>query len=208
MKKLNAVPKGRLLLFGLPVFGLVLGLLGYFALVAPQKSKANRLSAEIDAVRSQVVAATPQRHVKPPSVHAVDIFRLTKAMPDSADVPGLLLNLSRVASASGVSLQSVKPAAAVPLPAGYGALPVSVTVSGTFGHVSSFLAALRHQVSIGPRGGLHVSGRLLVPDEVAFTSGNDRTVSATLSLNAFIYGLAPPPSTTTTTTTTPSGSTG
>jgi hypothetical protein len=215
VKHLAGVTKEKLILFGLPAFGLLLGLLGYVALVLPQKSKASHLSAEVDAARAgQVVPAKPKTESKPPSVHAADIFRLTKAMPDSADVPGVLLELARVAGESSVAVQSVKPSSPVALPAGYGVIPLDVTVQGTFPHVSAFLQRLRGEVSVDARGTPHVSGRLLVADQVGLASGDGRTVTATLSFNAFVYGMTPPApaptttDTTDTTTTAASGSTG
>ena len=102
--------KRELVLFGVPVLGLLIGMLGYFALVAPQKSKASRLGNEIVGAQAALIAA----HHKPPkpvSAHAVDLFRLTKAMPDSNDMPGLLRNLSQLSRASNVKLQSFTPSA-------------------------------------------------------------------------------------------------
>jgi hypothetical protein len=214
--KKSSLSKEKVALIAVPALGLILGLLGYLVLVSPQKSKAAHLATQLDAARTQVVTAKARPKPVVPSAHAADIFRLTKAMPDSSDFSGVLLELARVARESSVSLQSVKPSPAVPMTQGYGALPLDVTVDGTFGHVSGFLQRLRQAVSIDRRGRLHVTGRLIVADQVGLTSSDGRTVQATLSMNAFVYGLTPPPAPTTTdatdttqtTTTTPSGSSG
>jgi hypothetical protein len=196
--------KRELLLFGLPVLGLLLGVVGYFALVSPQKAKGHRETAQLQTLQAQLLAE--QR--KPPkqaSPQAVDLFRLVKAMPDTNDMPGILRDLDRLARASKVSIQTVTPTTdVVPLTAGYGALPLTVALQGTFPNVSSFLTKLRDQVRVG-RKELYVSGRLLVPNQVQMTSKDGKTLTATLSLDAFIYGVAPPapaPTTTDTTTTT------
>ena len=203
MKTKISISKRNLLLFGLPIFGLVLGLLGNFALVAPQKSQSQRLDFELQVAQSQLAVSQKKpatTHVvkpkpvvkKPQSVQAADIFRLTKAMPDTNDMPGVLLDLSAIARSSSVAVQSVTPSAIVALSQGYGALPLSVVISGKFDHVAGFLQRLRQEAAIGKNGRLHIDGRLLVPNDVSMTSTDGRTVSATLKLDAFVYGAGLP----------------
>jgi Tfp pilus assembly protein PilO len=184
------VSKQKLLLYGIPVLGILIGLLGYVAVVAPQQSKGRSMDSELQALQAQLLVPK----VKPPKpvpVQAADIFRLTKAMPDANDLPGILLQLSRLARASSIKINSVRPSARVPLTQGYAALPVAVTVSGGFGAVSKFLQLLRQQVTVS-NGQLNVDGRLLVANQVQITSTDGRSVSATLNLDAFVYGVAPP----------------
>jgi hypothetical protein len=216
VKKKVSLSRRNLLLFGLPVLGLMLGLLGNFALVAPQKSKAQQLQSQLATVQAQVDAArhkpaAPAKAPKPKSVDASDLFQLTKAMPDSNDMAGILLDLSKLAAASNVAITSVTPTLIVPL-SGYGALPLSVVLTGRYDQVAGFLQRLRGQVTVGKNGRPDAAGRLLVTNQVAMTSTDGRTVSATLNMDAFVYGAgAPPPavttgaSGTTTTTTTASG---
>jgi Tfp pilus assembly protein PilO len=203
VKKQISISKRNLLLFGLPILGLLVGLLGNFAFVAPQKSQARQLDGQLQAAQSQLLvsqraaaAPKPVKPVKAPkaqSVQAADIFRLSKAMPDSNDMPGILLELSQLAKASAVTLQSVSPAARVPLYGGYAALPVVVVITGKFDHVSGFLQGLRKQAAIATNGRPRVTGRLLVANQVAMTSSDGKTVSATLNLDAFVYGAGLPP---------------
>ena len=193
----------KAIIFGLPIFGLLLGIVGYFALVSPQKARAHTASGQLASLEAQLVAEqkTPPKHA---SAQAVDLFRLVKAMPDTNDMPGILRNLDRVARASHVAIQTVTPGAQVALPTGYGALPLTVAMEGTFTNISTFLSKLREQVRLGEKS-LYVTGRLLVPNQVQMTSKDGKSVIATLSLDAFVYGVAPPaPATTTDTTTTAS----
>ena len=169
-------------------------------LVAPQKATSHRLDAEIQAAEARPVPGRPAPASKQPPVHAADIFRLTKAMPDSNDVPGVLDDLSQLAQASSTTLQSVSPSTVSPLTGGYGALPLNVVVAGPFPAVSRFLQRLRQQVALGKNGALQVDGRLLVVNNVQLATTDGSSVTATLSLDAFVYGVAPPPATTTTTT--------
>ena len=197
--------KRELLLFGLPLVGVLIGVIGYFMLVSPQKAKSHRAAGQLQSLQAQLLA----EQQKPPehaSVQAVDLFRLVKAMPDTNDMPGILRDLTRLARASNVSIQTVTPGAQMPLTTGYGALPLTVALEGTFGDMSAFLTKLREQVRAGKKH-LYVTGRLLVPNQVQMTSKDGKTLTATLSLDAFVYGVAPPvPTTTTETTTTGSSS--
>jgi hypothetical protein len=195
VKKVS-LSRRNLLLYGLPVFGLLLGLTGHFALVAPQKAKAQQLQSQLASVQAQVDAASHKpanrvKHPKPKSVDASDLFQLTKAMPDSNDMPGILLDLSKLAAASNVSIASVTPSAIVPL-SGYGALPLSVVLTGKFDQVAGFLRRLRGQVAVRKNGRPDAAGRLFVTNEVQMTSTDGSSVSATLNLDAFVYGAGTP----------------
>lgn len=197
----------KAILFGLPVLGLLLGLIGYFVLVSPQKASSHKAAVQLQSLEAQLIAEhqLPQRQA---SVQAVDLFRLVKAMPDSTDMPGILRDLSRLARQSNLAIQTVQPGGQVTLPLGYVAQPVVVSVDGKFGDVSRFLARLRGQVRLGAKT-LNVTGRLLVPNQVQISTGKAAgDITATLSLDAFVYGVAPPPASTDTTSTTTTASAG
>ena len=72
---------------------LVLGALGYFALVRPQKGTASNLSKQIAAEQTQVdqARALLVKAKDAQKVRVADLFRLTKAMPDQPDEAGILL---------------------------------------------------------------------------------------------------------------------
>jgi Tfp pilus assembly protein PilO len=211
MKK-TQLTQQQMLAVGLAVFGLVLGLGSYMILVAPQKSKAVALSGAVNAAQSSlyVLQHHPHAHVrkpKPPAVEAADLFRLTKAMPDSPDVPGILLSLMRLAKANSLELISVQPTAGAltPTPTGYTAVPVSVTLHGKFANIANFLQRLRDSVVV-TRDHLNVTNRLFVPSLISLTAADGQTVTASFSLDAFVYGtptapVAPTTDTTATTTT-------
>lgn len=186
--------KQQLILFGLPVVGLMLGLLGYLALVSPQKSHAGRLASEIGAAQAQLLAAhKPAVKAKPTSAQAADLFRLTKAMPDSGDMSGVLRQLTLLAHASSVSLDTVRPSPVVTTALGYGAIPMEVDVSGKFANVVGFLQRVRQQVAIGKKGRLHADGRLFVANQIQLTTTDGRSVAAAMKFDAFVYGAPPTP---------------
>jgi Tfp pilus assembly protein PilO len=195
----------------LGVLAVVVAIAGLLAVVAPQRSQAAKLNDEITKTEAKLISL--HGHGRGPVIRAAELFQLARAMPDNADMPGIVLGLARAANASSVTLVSIQPGVVVPQPDGAGALPVHVIVDGRWGGVTSFLRALRTAVMVHS-GKLTASDRLFVVDSVQMVAGTGTSeVEATISANAFSYGVAPPPvptdttsTTTTTTTTTTAGS--
>lgn len=196
----------ELIVYGVPALGLMVAILGYFVLVSPQKSKATDLASQINGAQAALIAAH-QKPLKPVTAHAVELFHLTTAMPDAADVPDLLLDLTRLAQASNISLTSVSPQPLV-TSADYVLLPVNINIGGPFPNVSKFLGLLRKQVSMRNQK-VRATGRLIVANSVQLSSADGRKVTATLSLDSFLYNTAAstasttPPATASTPATTP-----
>lgn len=190
----------------LPVVGLialacVVALVGFFVAVNPERAKAHKLDSSI-ANEQTSLAALQVGSNRLPSVRAAELFQLARAMPNGDDMPGILVDLSRAARAASLKIVSITPAAHVALADGSSAVPLSVVVDGDWPGLSRFLRALRDQVSVhGDR--LTVGGRLFVAFgvDVALATGRSK-IEATLSLNAFDYGVPAPPAGTTTGTTT------
>ena len=170
------------------------GVVGNFVLVSPQRSKQAQVAAEIEQTRAEIVqrraASIRSRKVE----RLDDVFRLTTAMPDRPDVPGLMLELSRVARESGIEFDSIAPQPAVPGATGYQQLPIALTFDGNFYELSDFLFRLRNLVTVRD-GSLDVNGRLLAIDEVEFLEGQKKfpEIRANLTAKAFVYGAAAPP---------------
>ena len=184
---MNLRSSKTLTIVGLCAAGALILIAGLVLVVMPQRSHAHRLDTAASAAQEQlaaarVAAAHPTPAVK---VHASDLFRLSEAMPDNDRMPGILNTLSSLAAASSVSLVSIRPAAPVSL-AGYKAVPLVAMVTGKFGAITAFARRLRDAVQT-PGGRLVVNGRLFDVNQVAMTSPDGRTVSATLNLDAFDY---------------------
>jgi hypothetical protein len=183
---------------------------GYFMLVSPKKAESQRLDEEIATtsieLQSALAATAAQDDTQPIAV--ADIFRLSIAMPSTPDMPGILLELARIADETGIRFNSITPLPALPV-AAYQVVPIDVAFDGSFYALSDFLFRLRTLVTVR-RGELHAAGRLFSVASVDFAE-SDRgfpLLSATLKLNAYIYGLdtagsevppsaATPPATTT-----------
>jgi len=182
---------------------------GWLLLVSPQRSKASDPSMQIAGVQSDIAARRAALNAKPKisSARASDVYRLTKAIPDRADMTGILLTLDRVAGGTGVKLTSVAPGIEV-IGAGYNVQPTTVMVDGRFTQVSAFLQRLRHLVTVR-HGRLDSRGRLFAVDSVEFsesTTASFPAISATIVLDAFVYAGGSGPATTTTPSTDATGS--
>ena len=210
---------------GLIVGGdLVLLLLGWFMLVSPQRTTAQTTAraaqaAEVQIQQAQAPATRPAVAIQPkqPEIQTAYLYKLSKAMPMTTDMPNLLLELNQVVRSAGVQLVSITPTAT---DATTGATNITLSVSGDFYSLTDLLYRLRSLVAVH-NGALDVSGRLFSIKSVGLTpSGTGRTINGSVSLTAFTFGAsaaaagvtAAPASTSTTgtstgaTTTTPSAS--
>ena len=164
---------------------------GYFLVVSPKKGEAIQLdeaiaAANVKLVAARAAAAAAQNDTQPIAV--ADIFRLATAMPSSPDMPGILLELSRIAEETGIRFKSISPQSALPAGA-YLSVPIDVTFDGSFYALSDFLFRLRTLVSVR-RGELHAAGRLFSVEAVDFSEAEAGfpTLAAVLKLQAYVYG--------------------
>ena len=192
---------------------LLIALIGYFALVKPQKSKAASLSTQIAEQDTQIVEARAllAKAKNAQKVRVADLFRLTKAMPDQPDEAGIVLELTNVARQSGINFESIAPGGSTQV-SGYQVVPITVVFDGNFFQLTDFLFRLRTLVDVR-RGALAADGRLFTVDSVQFGQGQLMfpQVKATLTVDAYIYGtgatVSAPPQTQPQTTAGTSGTT-
>jgi hypothetical protein len=174
---------------------LVLLVLGWFMLVAPQRSTAQSIARSAQATEVQVQQAKAPAVVNPstsvtqpeqPEIRTAYLYKLSKAMPMTTDMPNLLLELNQVVQAAGADLASISPSA--PDPSGMSA--ITLTVSGDFYSLTDLLYRLRSLVSVHD-GALDVSGRLFAVKSIGLTpAGTGRSLNASIQLNAFTFGAA------------------
>jgi hypothetical protein len=174
---------------------LILLVLGWFLLVSPQRATAKSNAQATQATLSQIeqvkLAATkasePVVQPKQPEIRTAYLYKLSKAMPLTTDMPNLLLELNQVVRSTGVELSSISPAPTDPTT---GATLITLSVSGDFYSITDLLYRLRTLVAVR-NGGLEVSGRLFSITSVGLTpSGTGRILNATLTLDAFTFGAA------------------
>jgi Tfp pilus assembly protein PilO len=165
---------------------------GWFALVSPQRSKASELDGKITESRTALQLADALTKGGQQRQTAAEARVLVKAMPDEAQMSQILRQLSSAAKATRVRVNSVTPAAAAPL-AGYEAVPMSVVVEGRYLGIANFLGRLRTLVAVGPDK-VRAKGRLYSVDSVQFAGAEDKSfLQATMTLNAYRYGGAATP---------------
>lgn len=200
----------------LAVVGLLLvAAAGFFLVISPKRGEAADLDDQIVSIQGRIAEQRAKSLVDAPQpVEVSDLFRLAKAMPDSTDMSGILLELNRVASETGISFDSISPGGAA-VQGAYQVIPVSLVFEGNFYSLSDFLYRLRNLVQLRD-GDLTANGRLFTVDTISFAEGRGSfpNIQASLSVNAFVYGTKPaaaapppPPATTTATTTTPASTT-
>ena len=168
----------------------------WFAVIGPKQARGGALDEQIADYRTKILVATPPKedpNAGPPvvEIEVADLFRLSKAMPDRDDMPGMLIELNSIAVSSGVRFLSIQPADAVNHGAYY-SIPVTVTFEGNYYDLTDFLFRLRNLVSVRD-GELEASGRLYTLDSMQFAEGAEGfpDIEAVLTLSAFSYGVLP-----------------
>jgi Tfp pilus assembly protein PilO len=178
--------------FALVVILLVaVGVGGYSFVVAPLGTQTLNLQNQVNAEQTQVV--TRRAELKdgqhPPAIQVADIFKLSRAMPDTVDMPGIILTLSNVAQEAGISFDSIEPVLDATPPTGpYQTVRVHLFFSGDFYGLSDFLYRLRSLVTV--RGGkLNADGRLFNVGSVSFDvlANSFPQISAELYVDAYQY---------------------
>jgi hypothetical protein len=166
----------------------------WFLMISPQRSKAAELKNEADATRQEIVRlrALAQEVDQAEPIRVAELFRLTKAIPSEVDMPGIILELNRIARATGIRFDSITPQAPVEANGGL-AVPINLVFQGNYFELSDFLFRLRNLV--GVRGGrLDATGRLFQVDTVSFSEGEKKfpEIAASLTVAAYVYGTGAP----------------
>jgi hypothetical protein len=180
---------------GLVAAGVLLALVaGWFLVVSPKRSDMKSLKQQIEDTRDQIAAAHGVRTPSQPAIRVADLFKLSRAMPNTADIPGVLLQISRVAEETGVNFQAITPHDPVALGA-YQEIDIDLTFQGRFYDLSDFLYRLRNLVDVH-EGVLNATGRVFSVKSINLDQGeqNFPQVKATLTVSAFVFGdgTAPP----------------
>jgi Tfp pilus assembly protein PilO len=214
---------------------LLVALMGYFTLIAPKRSTAADLKKQSAAVQAEIDKnrSSAFQHTLP-AVRSANVFALTQAMPNTLDTPDVLITLSQLAKASGISFDEISTqgastgsstiSAAVGTPTlatsdPFATQPIQAKFTGSYYNLLTFLQRVRNLVRV-ENGRLFTAGRLFDVSAVSLAEGPTTwpQVTATLTINEFVpqtvtAATTPAPgstdttSTTTTATTTTSNST-
>ena len=187
----------------------VLGAGAWLVLVSPNRDKASSLSSTIKSEQSTLKQKLSSSHTQSRHAaqkHAVSQTLMTsRALPNVMGMPQILLQLNRIATEEKVSLDSVTPQSPV-VYSGYTAVPLSIQLTGDYFSMQSFLQQLLKQVTTS-KDGVRATGRLYDVLNVTLSlTSTPPQVTATMTLDAFIYSpIIPTAAPTDTTTTTSSG---
>jgi cell division septation protein DedD len=192
--KRNKIPQSAQIAIVVAVLLLVV-VAGYLLLIGPQRKKAAGLTKQIASTEQQIgeARAAQLKFKNTPKVRIADLFRLTKAMPDQPDEPGIILEINEIAHATGISFDAISPQAAQVV-SGYQAIPINLVFQGNFYNLADFFFRLRKLVDV-QRGELESTGRLFAIDKIQFDAGDKLfpQIKATLTVDAFVYGATPGP---------------
>jgi len=156
---------------------LLVTVLGYFVLISPKRSTASDLKQQTAAVQTQIDQNRSSAFKQAlPAVRAASVFSVAKAMPNQVEMPNVILQLSQLASASGITFDQVTPGSAASASDvlatpdttdPFAAEPVQVTFTGTFYNMVAFLMRVRNLVRV-ENGKLDAHGRLFDVSDIEF----------------------------------------
>jgi hypothetical protein len=176
---------------------LLIAVVGWVGLVSPQRSKSSTLDTQIAAAQSQLTAAQHTLAATNTRKNLAVLRAATRALPDTPQMSEILRELAALTAKSQTELDSVTPSAALPggAPAAE-AVPLAVTVKGRYFALQHLLALLRQSADVHG-GNVTGQGRLYTVDQIQFGAAGTGTgstdqgaVTATITLNAFIYDPA------------------
>lgn len=174
---------------------LIVAVVGYFLLVKPKQDAAADFGTEITQLEDQIDAAIAARDRANPrgdetTIRVADLFQLTKAMPDSTDMPGIVLELDSIAAESGVSFSSIAPSP-VAAGTGFSKVPINLVFEGNYYDLADFLFRLRNLVLVRD-GRLEADGRLFSLDSVSLRSTPESfpLIQSSLTVTAYVYAPA------------------
>lgn len=178
---------------------LVVVLVGWFMFVSPQRSKADKLDTQQSSVDQQL--ATDQALVAAPHRKATQaqLAAAKLALPDTPQVSAILRQLAKFATESRTQLDTIAPAALVPSGATQ-SLPITLTFEGRYFGLQQLMKLLQQSANV-QRNKLVATGRLYTVSSIQFGQGQNNNITATIALNAFVYGAAPASAATATATT-------
>jgi len=185
VKLKRPLPKGAVL-GGIAAAGLLVLIVGWMVVVAPQKHKAADLDRQAAAVEQQITdqlaqVAAAKNVTVAPKIHVADVYKLAKAMPSATDMPNILIELGQVADDAGVDLTTISPSPAD----ASGSVAISMNATGNFFTLTDLLYRLRNLVSVR-HGALEATGRLFSVDNLTLAPAGKR-IQATIALHTYMY---------------------
>jgi hypothetical protein len=191
---------------------LLVVLVGWFAFISPERTKAAEVQGHVDETRATLDAT--QAYVNDPANRqtAAALRRLKTLLPDDVRMSQVLRQLAVASAGSGVRIDAITPGPAAVITGGE-QTPIAVAVVGHYFNIGRFVQILNSRARmqgssvVGPGRLYSVSGVTFNSGAAAPTGGPGANLSAGLSLNVYTYSPGAVPATTTPTDTTTSTTT-
>ena len=146
------------------VVAVVLIVAWYFLLFSPKQRELDDLDQQVQSAQTALADAQNtvvqlEAYKKTAPQSRAEVVRLGKMLPTSEGIPGLIIELSKTAEASGVSVTSIARGTTTP-GSPYGIQALTLQVSGRYFDVEDFLYRLEEYVAFR-NASFRVTGRLL-----------------------------------------------
>jgi Tfp pilus assembly protein PilO len=188
--------RGREIYIITAVVAVVLIVAWYFLLFSPTQRKLSDLDQQVqsahsalDVANQEVVKLESYKKTAPQS--RAEVVRLGKMLPESEGIPGLIIELSKTADASGVSVTSIARGTTT---AGspFGIQTLTLQVSGRYFDMEDFLYRLEEYVAFR-NASFRVTGRLLQVTQLSMSAAQGSTgtsppLAVSIGLNAYLWG--------------------
>lgn len=170
-------------------------LVGWFLFLSPKMSEAGELEEQIGVAEANLVLAQALARETTQRETEAELARLKKAVPEEVEMSGILRELAAAATAASVRITGVTPQPAAPQTAApqaaYQAIPMSVTLEGSYFAIAKFLKVLRKRADLVDGSEIRAEGRLYSVDSIQFAAAAEGAVlPATMTINAFYFGGA------------------
>lgn len=192
--------RGREIYIITAVVAVVLIVAWYFLLFNPTRQELSDLDQQVESAQSalnvaeqEVVRLESYKKTAPQS--RAEIVRLGKMLPVSEAVPGLIIELTNTAEASGVTVTGItRGTTATGDP--FGIQTVTLAVSGRYFDVEDFLYRIEEYVAFR-NASFRVTGRLLQVTQLSLAVGTSTTttttsgsppLTVTIGINAYLWG--------------------
>jgi Tfp pilus assembly protein PilO len=162
---------------------------GWFLLVSAQHSEATRLQADVDTANTAYAAKRAGLDnrlgvagVAPPKL-------LARALPAETHIADVMVALSTLGDASGVTFTSLTPGAPV-AGAGFTVTPLETQFQGTWAEISAFVSKVRRQVTF-TNGRLQAAGQLYSVRKIDLSEGTKKFPNLTAALTVDVFSSGP-----------------
>jgi hypothetical protein len=171
--------RDRLMLVGIVALAILLG--AWFTTVAPERERAAKVTAEVEAAHQQVASAESEADSATSaraqySTAYASLVSLGQAVPSTSETPALIYMLDRATHSRNVQFSSItdgsagssstSASATSTAAAGFTQEPFTFVFNGSFVDLYKLLNQLENFTLQTSSGGLHVHGRLLTIDSV------------------------------------------